>query len=471
MMSAPAIGGVEDRVVSTSPQAPGDIVVDISAVSPEAVEGCANGARAAQAAWAAAPALDRATALINAAEAVAAAAPELAELVCREVGKPKLESVAEVSRTIAILRFYAQQAMAAAGEVYPANGPQETLLLTRLRPHGLATLVTPWNFPLMIPAWKLAPALAYGNGVLLKPAPAATACALRLGELLAPALPEGLIQVLPGGARTGSAAMNAADIVSFTGSTAVGKALISQAHERGIPVQAEMGGLNASIVLPGAEPERAAATIAGAAMGYAGQKCTATSRVIVVGDQPRFLDALVSAVRSLPSGDPRALETVVGPVISEPARAAVLHAAARAQSEGGRTLTGGGRADPGWYVDPIVVTDLQPSSWAAQNEVFGPFCVVLRVETVDQAVEVANGTAFGLATAVFTSDLDLALRLPGRLRTGMVRVNAGTTGVDFQAPFGGIGDSGHGERELGDATQRFYTWQQTVTLHPHRPAG
>ena len=470
-MNATAPGAVDERVVSSSPQAPSDVVVDTLAVSPQEVESRARLARAAQGAWAAAPALDRATALSAAADAVAAAAPELAELVGREVGKPRLEAVAEVTRTIAIMRFYAQQALAVVGEVYPANGPQATLLMTRQRPRGLATLVTPWNFPVMIPAWKLAPALAYGNGVLLKPAPAATACALRLAELLSAALPSGLIQVLPGGALTGRAAMNNADVISFTGSTGVGKALIAQANEQGIPVQAEMGGLNASIVLPGAEPGQAAATIAAAAMGYAGQKCTATSRVIIVGDQPGFLDALVSAVASLPGGDPGAAGTVVGPVISEPARTAVLDASARAQSEGGRTITGGGSRGPGWYVDPILVTDLQPSSWAAQNEVFGPFCVVLRVDTVDEAVEVANGTDFGLVTALFTGDLDLALQLPGRLRTGMVRVNAGTTGVDFQAPFGGTGDSGHGERELGDATMRFYSWQQTVTMQPHGPGG
>ena len=204
-------------------------------------------------------------------------------------------------------------------------------------------------------------------------------------------------------------------------------------------------------------------------MGYAGQKCTATSRIIVVGDQPDFIDALASAVRALPTGDPQAPETVVGPVISAVARAAVLDAAARARREGGRVITGGGTKDPGWYVDPILVTDLEPAAWAAQNEIFGPFCVLLRVGTVEQAVELANETRFGLSTAVFTSDLDQMLRVPRRLRTGMVRINAATTGVDFHAPFGGTGDSGHGERELGDAAHRFYTWQQTVTAYPQGP--
>ncbi|MGI8609070.1 MAG: aldehyde dehydrogenase family protein [Candidatus Dormibacteria bacterium] len=456
----------DPRIVSRSPQEPDDVVVATSAVAPSEVADRATRARAAQRDWVEVTALARATALGAAADAVANAAEELGTLLTREIGKPQLESKAEVGRAVAILRFYAQQALAADGETFPGNGPAASFVMTRRQPYGLATLVTPWNFPVMIPTWKAAPALASGNAVLLKPAPAATACALRLGELLANALPNDLFQVLPGGAQTGSAAMDAGDVISFTGSTPVGKAIVAQAHQAGIPVQAEMGGLNASIVLPDADPDRTAATIAAAAMGYAGQKCTATSRVIVVGANPRFIQALVAAVRALPTGDPRDPATVVGPVISEAAREQVLEATGQAQRDGGQILTGGSSAAPGWSVQPTLVGGLEASSWAAQTEVFGPFCVVLPVGSIDEAVRVANDTPYGLSTAVFTGDLDQVLALPARLRSGMVRINAATTGVDFHMPFGGMGESGRGERELGTAAANFFTRQQTITVQP-----
>ncbi len=205
------------------------------------------------------------------------------------------------------------------------------LLFSQHRPRGVAGLITPWNFPVAIPLWKAAPALAYGNAVLLKPAPDATACALRLAELFDGVLPPDLFQVLPGEAATGEAVVAAADVVSFTGSAAVGRHIAALAVARGVPVQAEMGGQNASIVLPDADLALTAAHIANAAYGYAGQKCTATSRVIVVGDPAPFTEALTEVTRKLASGDPADAATVVGPVITDRARTAVVDAAAQAQ--------------------------------------------------------------------------------------------------------------------------------------------
>jgi aldehyde dehydrogenase (NAD+) len=331
----------------------------------------------------------------------------------------------------------------------------------------VAGLVTPWNFPVAIPLWKAAPALAYGNAVLLKPSPEATGLALRLAELLAPALPEDLFQVVPGGARTGEALLEAVDCLSFTGSVAVGRRVAVAATGRGIPSQAEMGGLNASIVLPDADPERAATVIAGAAMGYAGQKCTATSRAIVVGDPGRFTEALVAAVQGLPVGDPAEEATVVGPVITEQARRRVLDAAEEATAAGGRLLTGGKPGDgPGWFVAPTLVDGLSPDARLAQEEVFGPIAVVLPVLDTDEAVTVANGVAYGLVGSVFTRDLDRALGLAARLDTGMIRVNAPTSGVDFHAPFGGEKGSSFGPREQGKAARELYTSTRTITMLP-----
>jgi alpha-ketoglutaric semialdehyde dehydrogenase len=449
---------------SRSPQRPDDLVVEFDETSPEGVAAAAGRARSAAGGWAASSALERSVALERAADALAGAHAEVTGLMVREVGKPVTEAVAEVTRGVGILRYYAQQALDPDGETYPGPSPAG-LLLARRRPRGVAGLITPWNFPVAIPLWKAAPALAFGNAVLLKPSPEATGLALRLAELLAPALPEGLFQVVPGGAGTGEALADRVDCLSFTGSVAVGRQVAVAATERGIPSQAEMGGLNASVVLPDADPERAATVIAAAAMGYAGQKCTATSRAIVVGDPGPFTEALVAAVQGLPVGDPAEEATVVGPVITEQARQRVLEAAEEAAAAGGRLLTGGKAGDgPGWFVAPTLVDGLGPDARLGQEEVFGPIAVVLAVPDTDQAVSVANGVAYGLVGSVFTRDLDRALGLAARLDTGMIRVNAPTTGVDFHAPFGGEKGSSFGPREQGNAARELYTSTRTITM-------
>jgi acyl-CoA reductase-like NAD-dependent aldehyde dehydrogenase len=449
---------------SRSPQRPDDLVVEVEEADAGAVAAAVERARAAGGRWAAASALERSAALVAAADALAGAAGEVTELVVREVGKPLTEAAAETGRGIGILRYYAQQALDPDGETYPGPSPA-ALLLSRRRPRGVAGLVTPWNFPVAIPLWKAAPALAFGNAVALKPSPEATAVALRLAELLGPALPEGLFQVLPGGADTGTAMLEAVDCISFTGSVAVGHRVAVAATERGIPSQAEMGGLNASIVLADADPERVAGVVAGAAMGYAGQKCTATSRAIVVGDPRPFTEALVAAVEGLAVGDPAEEATVVGPVITEPARRRVVEAAEEAAAGGGRLLTGGAAGDgAGWFVAPTVVDGLGPEARLAQEEVFGPIAVVLAVADEDEAVRVANGVRYGLVGSVFTRDLDRALGLAARLDTGMIRVNAPTSGVDYLAPFGGEKDSSFGPREQGKAARDFYTSTRTITI-------
>ena len=453
---------------SRSPQRPDDLVVKVEAAGAEAVAGVVERARGAAARWAAAPALERSAALVVAADALAGAAGEVTGLVVREVGKPVTEAGAEVARGVGILRYYAQQALDPDGETYPGPSPAG-LLLARRRPRGVVGLITPWNFPVAIPLWKAAPALAFGNAVVLKPSPESTAVALRLAELLAPALPDGLLQVVPGGAETGTAMLERVDCISFTGSVAVGRRVAVAATERGIPSQAEMGGLNASIVLPDADPRRAAAVVAGAAMGYAGQKCTATSRAIVVGDPAPFTEALVAAVQDLAVGDPAAASTVIGPVITEPARDKVVAAAEEAAAAGGRLLTGGTLGEGGgWFVAPTLVDRLAPDARLAQEEVFGPIAVVLAVADEDEAVRVANGVRYGLVGSVFTGDLDRALGLAARLDTGMIRVNAPTSGVDYLAPFGGEKDSSYGPREQGKAARDLYTSTRTITVLPQR---
>lgn len=444
------------------------MVVSAPAADREAVAAAFTRAREAQKAWSRS-AVARADALAAAAEALAAAKDEVVELMVREVGKPLTESVMEHGRAVRILRYQAQSGLDPDGDTYPAAPPADmrTLLFSRRRPRGVAGLITPWNFPFAIPLWKAAPALAYGNAVVLKPASDAIGCALLLEEILNRHLPEGVFNVVPGPGAAGEAVVEFADVVSFTGSTAVGLGVAQAATARGIASQAEMGGLNASIVLPDADIESAAKMIAGAAMGYAGQKCTATGRVIVLGDRAEFTDALAAAVEALPSGDPADERTIVGPVINPPARDELVAAAEQAPADGGRVVTGGKALDgPGLFFAPTVVDGQDPSAKLAQEEVFGPIVTVLKASSAEQAVEISNAVSYGLVTSVFTTDLDSALTVVDGLETGMIRVNMPTSGVDFHAPFGGEKHSSFGPREQGKAARELYTTTHTITVGP-----
>jgi alpha-ketoglutaric semialdehyde dehydrogenase len=457
---------VTETVESRSPQDPADLVVEARAADRQAVGRAYENAREAQREWAGAPASERAEGLIAAAASLAAAADELAALMVREVGKTLAESRAEAARGVGILRFHAEAALLPDGDTHPRlpPAPAGTIAMSRRRPRGVAGLITPWNFPLAIPLWKAAPALAYGNAVLLKPSREATATALRVAELLNQHLPPGVLQVIPGGGEAGQAIIERADVMSFTGSTEVGRAVVRAAAERNVPVQCEMGGLNASIVLPDSDPEAVAKVIAGSAMGYAGQKCTATSRIIAVGDGRELTDALVAAVEALPVGDPAEPDTQVGPVISDAARRRVVDAAAE---DGGRVLTGGRPVERGgWFVAPTLVDRLSSDAVLAREEVFGPIAAILEARDLDDAAALDASVPYGLVTSVFTGDLDAALRLTDRLRSGLIRVNQPTTGVDFHAPFGGSGESSYGPREQGLAARELYTATHTISIAP-----
>jgi alpha-ketoglutaric semialdehyde dehydrogenase len=453
-------------VTSVNPHDPADVIGEWPAADEAEVAAVVARARAAAPDWAGAAAPARATALGNAADALAERAGEMTELVIREVGKPRSEAAGEVARGIAILRYYAQLALLPDGETIPAAAPG-TLLLARHRPVGVAALITPWNFPVAIPLWKAAPSLAFGNATVLKPPGAATAVALLLHEIVAPRLPAGVFQLVLGGAGPGRALADHPDVaaVSFTGSVPVGHEVVARVAARGGRVQAEMGGQNASIVLADADFGRAATAIAYAAMGYAGQKCTATSRILVEDAAfDEFRAALVDAISGLGVVGPGDGKTLVGPVISERARASALSAIGGA---GGRILAGGTALDvPGYYLAPTVVELDAPAGPLATEEVFAPVAALLRVPSPEAAVEIANGVRYGLVSSVFTQDLGRALTLTERLDAGMVRVNAPTSGVDFQAPFGGAKQSSYGPREQGLAAREFYTQTRTVTIVP-----
>jgi alpha-ketoglutaric semialdehyde dehydrogenase len=451
---------------SVNPHDPADVLGEWQPAGPADAQAAVGRAVSAAAGWRDAAGAARARALSDAAGALEARSAEIARLVVREVGKPVSEARGEVARGVAILRYYAQAALLPDGETIPAAAVDQ-LLMARHVPVGVTALITPWNFPVAIPLWKAAPSLAFGNATILKPASAAAATALALADILGAVLPADVFQVVLGGGVAAGSLIDHPDVaaVSFTGSSQVGRQIIRRAAERSCRVQAEMGGQNPSIVLADADLDRAATAIAYAAMGYAGQKCTATSRVIVADAvYPQFRDRLAAAIEALQVLDPADDKTLVGPVIDGGSRAAALAAVA---GSGGRVITGGAPLDaPGYYLAPTLVELDSPAGPLATEEVFAPVAALMRAGSADEAIAIANDVRYGLVAAVFTSDLGDALRLTRRLEAGMVRVNAPTSGVDFQAPFGGAKESSHGPREQGMAARSFYTESRTVLIVP-----
>ncbi len=397
---------------------------------------------------------------------------ELAQLMAREVGKPIVEARGEAARCVVILRYYAGEAVRATGEVIPAQAAG-ALQFTLRDPLGVVALVTPWNFPAAIPLWKAAPALAFGNTVVLKPSEQSPVVALFLAETAAAAgLPPGVFNVLLGtGQGVGEPLLRAPEVrgVSFTGSAAVGARVAAIAAERNIRYQTEMGGKNVVIVMPDADLDLAARLTAAGAMRYAGQKCTATSRAVVSREvEGAFLERLRREVNGLVIGPVTDPAAVVGPVISEAARERIWTALAKA---GGKVVCGGAESTGvtftrGNFVTPTVVAGVDPDAPIAQEELFGPVLAVMGVDGIDEALAVANRSRYGLSASLFTKDIGSALRYIHQIEVGLVRINGDTTGVDPHAPFGGMKGSSSGSREQGSAARDFYTETRTVQVHP-----
>ena len=459
----------EPTIISRNPAHPSEIVLEAARATDADAAAAAEAARTAAPDWADGV-LARARGLQALAARLEVERDDVATLIAREVGKPIGEARAEVDRGVAIIRFYAQAAFDPVGEILPSTSGPGSRLEVRRRPVGTVLAITPWNFPLAIPLWKSAPALAWGNTVILKPSREAIAVAGWLADAAAATLPPGVFTVVRADpARTENLiASGGIDAVSFTGSVATGRRLVILAAEHGLPIQSEMGGQNAAVVLDDADLDAAATIITGAGMAFAGQKCTATRRVVA---HARVRDALIERLTDrtlgLAVGDPLDDMTVVGPVISDDARDEIRAALDAAVGEGtARRLATAGSPEEGWFSAPTLLEVQDPYAPIAQEEVFGPAVSVLTARDDDDAVRIANATRFGLSAAVYGRDLDRAGRLASRLEAGLVRVNAPTTGVDFHAPFGGVGESSLGVREQGRASKELFTVTQTVTIVP-----
>jgi aldehyde dehydrogenase (NAD+) len=451
------------RFRSVNPTQPQDVVAEFVGATPLEIDRTAAKAVEAFGPWSRLTGATRGDALYRWADAIAARSEQLALAIVREVGKPLGEARGEVGRCVAILRYYAGEAVRECGDVIPplVSG---ALQFSVRAPHGVVALITPWNFPLAIPLWKAAPALAVGNTVVLKSAEESVWCAALLAETAASSgLPEGVFNIVYGAGETGAALLANEHVrcVSFTGSAEVGALVATTCAGRNIKYQTEMGGKNPALVLADADLPSAANLVASGAMRFAGQKCTATSRVIV--DRKvygPFVDHLRAAISSLSVGDPADLATAVGPVITVESQERILSVLRDVEP-----LHQVEVSRPGYFVAPTTVAADRQSP-LAQFELFGPGLAVIEVDGSDEAIAVANDSAFGLSASLFTKDLSAALSYIHRIEAGMVRVNADTTGVDPHAPFGGVKGSSSHSREQGAAAKEFYTEIRTVQINP-----
>jgi aldehyde dehydrogenase (NAD+) len=452
---------------------------EVVAVFPSA--GREDAARAAEAAarafpgWTRTPAPKRGEILLKAAALLEQRLDEVAEALTLEEGKTLAESKGEVARGVSLLRYYAGEALQPTGEMYPSASPTTVLYAERV-PLGPVALITPWNFPVAIPTWKIAPALVFGNTVVFKPAELTPLTAWHLTDVLAKAgLPPGVLNLVVGkGSQVGQALVESPHIkaISFTGSNTVGTRLAAQCVERGIKFQLEMGGKNPVVVLADADLDKAVdLTIAGAMLST-GQKCTATSRVIVQREVAAgFRDRLAAKVSALKVGDGMKSDTYMGPLVSADAQKTVLEYIEVGKSEGARLVAGGkklegGEFDRGFFVAPTVFDGVNPDMRIAQEEIFGPVVGVLEAKNFDEAVALANQTRFGLSASVVTRDLGLAMRFVREIDAGIVHVNSQTAGAEPQVPFGGFKHSSSGTREQGKAAREFFTQIKTVYLDP-----
>ena len=406
--------------------------------------------------------------LSQAADILESRTDELAQLMARETGKPMTEGRAEVARAAAIFRYYGSEGWRMPGVMPPSTRPGVQVSSIR-EPLGVVALITPWNFPLAIPSWKLAPALICGNAVVIKPASNASLNAAELVRALEEAgLPDGVLNMVTGpGGEVGDALVTDPRVkaLSFTGSTSVGLGI--QERAVGKKVQLEMGGKNPYVVMEDADLADAAAKVAYGAFGYAGQKCTASSRAIVVEEiYEEFIEELKNATEAMKLGDPLDDDTVVGPVVNKSQYEDILEALDQAHEDGRVILEGGATEAEGYYIAPSIVTDVDNSSETAQEEIFGPVLAVIRARDFEDAVEIANDTRYGLTAGIATRSLRYAHEFAERSETGLVNVNLPTAGVEFQVPFGGNKGSGVGGREQGMAAMDFYSTWKTVSVRP-----
>lgn len=424
-------------------------------------------------AWSVSPIQARSDALDKIGTEILVRRAELGALLSREEGKTLPEGIGEVTRAGHIFKYFAGECLRMAGQVLPSVRPGIGVEITR-EPVGVVGLITPWNFPIAIPAWKIAPALAYGNCVVLKPADLVPGSAWALAEIISRSgIPDGVFNLVMGkGSVIGQAMVQHPGIaaISFTGSVGVGKRIAATCAELHKKVQLEMGGKNPQIVLGDADLKQAVELCVQSAFFSTGQRCTASSRLIVTDDiHDAFVDAMAARMSQLKVGDALLPETNIGPVVSQAQLEQDLAYVAIAKAQGGHLKAGGqvvachsGSGNEGYFMSPALITDTVSGMRINREEVFGPVASVIRVKNYEEALACANDTEFGLSAGIATSSLKLATHFKRHSQAGMVMVNLPTAGVDYHVPFGGRKGSSYGPREQGQYAQEFYTTVKTA---------
>ncbi len=469
------IAGTGTEIIDTNPARPTDVVARGQLAGPDDLETAVAAAASAFAGWAATPFPQRGEVLRRAAELITTQAANWGHELAREEGKTLAEGVGEVRRAAEIFRYFGSESQRPVGEIYASPRPHEQIQLLH-RPVGPVAVITPFNFPIAIPAWKIAPALAFGNPVVWKPASAVPLLAMRMAEALVEAgLPEGVLSLVIGDGEAGSRLVEHPRIerVTFTGSTDVGRALIERCGALARPIQTEMGGKNAVAVLADADLDLAVAEVVAGAFRSTGQKCTATSRVTVtepVADE--FLRRLCDHVAALQVGDPVDDAVQMGPLVSGSARDGVLAAVdAGTRRPGVALLAGGNTYDDeraaGAFLAPTLL-ELTGDDPLWRDEVFGPVLTVRRVPDDRAALELVNDSVYGLSAAVFTDNLRAVTEAIETLDVGVLHINSETAGAEPHVPFGGNKHSGFGPKEQGRAAREFFTTTTTVYLKPSR---
>ena len=450
-----------------------DVIGEYAQADAAQTAAAVDAASAALPAWSTGSIQERANFLDKVGSDILARKEEIGRLLSREEGKTLPEGIGETARTGQIFKFFAGEVIRATGEKLPSVRPGVDVEITR-EPVGVVGIITPWNFPIAIPAWKIAPALAYGNCVVFKPADLVPGCAWALAEIIARSgLPAGVFNLVMGrGSVVGELLSTdpGIDAVSFTGSVSTGKRVAQNCAARLAKVQLEMGGKNPQVVLDDADLDTAVNVSIQSAFFSTGQRCTAASRLIVTeGIHDRFISALVAKMKTLKVDDALKDGNDIGPVVDPSQLEQDLKYIEIGKKEGARLAAGGGRlkrATDGYYLEPALFTETTSQMQINRDEIFGPVASVIRVKDYEEALKVANDTPFGLSSGIATASLKHAEHFKRNSAAGMVMVNLPTAGVDYHVPFGGRKGSSYGPREQGRYAAEFYTTVKTAYVNP-----
>jgi aldehyde dehydrogenase (NAD+) len=458
-----------DGVENINPSNTAEVVGLYARATAEETKQAIAAAKAAFPAWSRSGILERHAILSKASQEITARKAELGELLSREEGKTLPEGIGEVTRAAQIFDFFAGECLRLAGEVLPSVRPGVGVEITR-EPIGVVGIITPWNFPIAIPTWKIAPALAYGNTVVIKPADLVPGSTWAIVDILVRAgLPKGVLNLVMGkGSVVGQTMLESKDVnaISFTGSVGTGKRVAAASLEVGRKFQLEMGGKNPTIVLDDADLKVAVESVAQSAFFSTGQRCTASSRIIVTeGIHDRFVEALAERARNLRVGDALHKDTDIGPVVDPSQLKQDTDYIEIGKQEGAKLVAGGElvkKETEGYFLQPTLFTEATNQMRISREEIFGPVASVIRVKDYEEALATSNDTEFGLSAGIVTTSLKYATHFKRNAEAGMVMVNVPTAGVDFHVPFGGRKGSSYGPREQGKYAAEFFTVVKTA---------